>query len=82
VTEKIATVFCASCRTTHAAVVTLEDGFPTTEWLEPHVSDVERRLVEDSGKLLVLGLGVGDWGLVEYAVEAALELNDPEDDLP
>jgi hypothetical protein len=79
VTEEITVVFCPSCRTEHAAVVSLEGGFPSTDWLQPHTSDVVRRLVDDAGKLLALGVDVGDWAIAEAAA-SVLEINDDDEE--
>jgi hypothetical protein len=78
---EIVNVFCPRCRREHVASVRLVDGFPETEWLEPHTRDLAVRLATASDELLGLGLDLDRWDLIDRAADALLELNDPDEDL-
>jgi hypothetical protein len=78
--SEIGQVWCGSCQREHAAAVGVDGtGFPTTEWLQPHVGEIVRELVELAGHVLAQAVDVGDWLLAERAAALALELVDPEE---
>jgi hypothetical protein len=77
---EITNVYCPRCNREHVASIRLDDGFPETEWLEPHTRDLAVRLATASGELLALGLDLDRWDLIDRAADALLELNDPDAD--
>jgi hypothetical protein len=82
-----ALVFCPPCESSHLAEVRIDaDGFPLTEWLEPHTrtetteirrGDAVEAIADAAGQALDIALdAVNALPVVDGIVEQALAVND------